>query len=102
MLKPIGYTIGGGWEYDRGFFDYKISDQDGYLFLRIPVEANKGHLDERCRYNRHTLLLRHVYQQETDDHAGGGVLSHYSTNSPSRNGGMRQLTAHIQISASRL
>ncbi len=47
VLKPIGYTIGGGWEYDRGFFDYKISDQDGYLFLRIPVEANKGHLDER-------------------------------------------------------
>lgn len=47
VLKPIGYTIGGGWEYDRGFFDYKISDQDGYLFLRIPVEANKGRLDER-------------------------------------------------------
>ena len=26
------------------------------------------------RYNRHTLLLRHVYQQETDDAAGGGVF----------------------------
>ncbi|MCR4366482.1 MULTISPECIES: YugN-like family protein [Bacillus] len=76
VMKPIGYTIGGGWEYDRGFFDYKISDQDGYLFLRIPVEANKGHLDERgAAVTIGTpFLLRHVYQEETDDHAGGGVF----------------------------
>ncbi|AME07644.1 YugN-like family protein [Bacillus siamensis] len=76
VLKPIGYTIGGGWEYDRGFFDYKISDQDGYLFLRIPVEANKGRLDERGTAVTigTPFLLRHVYQQETDDAAGGGVF----------------------------
>ena len=93
VMKPIGYTIGGGWEYDRGFFDYKISDQDGYLFLRIPVEANKGHLDERGA----AVTIGTPFLQQA-----AVFLSHYSTNSPSRNGGMRQLTAHIQISVSRL
>ena len=27
-LKPLGYVISGGWEYDRGFFDYKIDDEE--------------------------------------------------------------------------
>ncbi|KXZ13343.1 hypothetical protein AXI59_05515 [Bacillus nakamurai] len=76
VMKPIGYVIGGGWEYERGFFDYKITDNDGYLFLRIPVEAIKGRLDERgAAVTIGTpFLLRHVYRKHTDDFAGGGVF----------------------------
>lgn len=74
VMKPMGYVIGGGWEYERGFFDYKINDKDGYIFLRIPVEANKGRLDERgAAVTIGTpFLLRHAYQKHTDDSAGGG------------------------------
>lgn len=35
VMKPLGYVINGGWEYDHGYFDYKIDDTNGYLFLRI-------------------------------------------------------------------
>ncbi|MER2458348.1 YugN family protein [Bacillus subtilis] len=47
VMKPLGYVVNGGWEYDHGYFDYKIDDRDGYLFLRVPVNAVQGSLDER-------------------------------------------------------
>ncbi|MGQ0421215.1 YugN family protein, partial [Bacillus sp. HC-Mk] len=24
IMKPLGYSIGGNWDYDKGCFDYKI------------------------------------------------------------------------------
>ncbi|KKB74630.1 MULTISPECIES: YugN-like family protein [Bacillus] len=69
-LKPLGFIIGGGWEYDRGFFDYKLDDADGYLFLRLPFEAEDGQLDSQnatVQLGR-PFLLRHVYQEALDDH----------------------------------
>ena len=44
-LKPIGYSIGGNWDYDHGAFDYKINDEVGYQFLRLPFSAIDGQLD---------------------------------------------------------
>ncbi|MED2941440.1 YugN-like family protein [Bacillus swezeyi] len=69
-LKPLGYVISGGWEYDRGFFDYKIDDEDGYLFLRLPFEAEDGQLDSQNATVKlgKPFLLRHVYQEGLDDH----------------------------------
>ncbi|MCY8839597.1 YugN-like family protein [Bacillus atrophaeus] len=74
IMKPLGYVISGGWEYDHCFFDYKIDDKDGYLFLRVPAEAKQGQLDESGAAVRMgtPFLLRHVYQAELDDHAGSG------------------------------
>jgi hypothetical protein len=70
-LKPMGYTIGGNWDYDHGSFDYKISDKDGYLFLRIPFDAIEGELDsDGCRVEiTRPFLLAHVYEKGLDDHA---------------------------------
>lgn len=70
-LKPMGYSIGGNWDYDHGSFDYKISDQGGYLFLRIPFDAIEGQLDaDGCRVEiQRPFLLAHIYQEGLDDHA---------------------------------
>ncbi|WP_276730769.1 YugN-like family protein [Bacillus sp. (in: firmicutes)] len=74
VMKPLGYIINGGWEYDHGYFDYKIDDRDGYLFLRIPVNAVQGSLDERGAAVRigTPFMLRQVFQADLDDHAEGG------------------------------
>lgn len=68
-LKPLGYDIGGGWEYDHGAFDYKLDDENGYMFLRIPFNAIKGELDkDNCVVQLGTpYLLHHVYQRGLDD-----------------------------------
>ncbi|MBE4907476.1 YugN-like family protein [Bacillus luteolus] len=69
-LKPLGYTIGDGWEYDHGYFDYKIDDEVGYQFLRVPFEAVDGQLDSQgttVQLGR-PFLLSHKYQIGLDDH----------------------------------
>lgn len=70
-LKPLGYDIGGNWDYDHGYFDYKIDDEVSYLFLRVPFTAIDGQLDERgviVQLGR-PFLLSHVYNKGLDDHA---------------------------------
>lgn len=71
LLKPLGYSLGGNWDYDHGAFDYKIADQDGYQFLRLPFKAVDGQLDARsCTVELgRPLLLSHLYQDGLDDHA---------------------------------
>ncbi len=73
-LKPLGYDIGGGWDYDHGTFDYKLDDEQGYMYLRVPFQAIKGELDKNdCIVSIRTpYLLHHVYQRGLDDHAGVG------------------------------
>ncbi|MCL7749902.1 YugN-like family protein [Halalkalibacter alkaliphilus] len=68
-LKPLGYDIGGGWEYDHGCFDYKIDEEDGYTFLRLPFRAIDGELDQRgVTVQLGTpFLLNHKYQDGLDD-----------------------------------
>ncbi|WP_280770081.1 YugN-like family protein [Salipaludibacillus daqingensis] len=71
-LKPIGYVIGGGWEYDHGYFDYKMEDDGSYLFVRLPFSAVDGEeLDVKgvhVTFGR-PFLLAHKYQRGLDDHA---------------------------------
>ncbi|MCA1032725.1 YugN-like family protein [Bacillus timonensis] len=70
VLKPLGYTIGGNWDYDHGSFDYKIDDEVGYQFLRLPFEAVDGQLDSQgtnVQFAR-PFLLSHKYQVGLDDH----------------------------------
>ncbi|MTH55649.1 hypothetical protein GKZ89_19835 [Bacillus mangrovi] len=73
-LKPLGYSIGGGWDYEKGFFDYKIDDEVGYQYLRVPFTASSGALDSRntsVAIGR-PFLLSHKYQIGLDDHARVG------------------------------
>lgn len=71
LLKPLGYSIGGNWDYDHGSFDYKIDDEEGYQFLRIPFRAIDGQLDSPgCTVMvGRPYLLSHQYQDGLDDQA---------------------------------
>lgn len=68
-LKPLGYSIGGNWGYDKGCFDYKIDEEEGYQFLRVPFTATEGELDVPGVVVRlgTPYLLSHIYQDELDD-----------------------------------
>ena len=68
-LKPLGYSIGGNWDYDKGCFDYKIDEEGGYQFLRLPFTAIDGELDVPGVIVRldTPYILSHVYQDELDD-----------------------------------
>ncbi len=71
VLKPLGYVIGGNWDYDHGYFDYKIDDEVGYQFLRIPFMAIDGQLDSQNTtvQIKRPFLLSHKYQIGLDDNA---------------------------------
>ncbi|MDP4083130.1 MAG: YugN-like family protein [Bacillota bacterium] len=73
-LKPIGYSIGGNWDYDHGEFDYKINDEEGYQFLRLPFQAVDGQLDaNNCTVELgRPFLLSHLYQEGLDDFSDTG------------------------------
>lgn len=69
-LKPLGYDIGGNWDYDHGYFDYKMDDEVSYLFLRVPFTAVDGELDQQgviVQLGR-PFLLAHKYNKGLDDH----------------------------------
>jgi hypothetical protein len=76
-LKPEGYAIGGGWDYDHGSFDYKIDDSDGYQFLRVPFKAVDGSLDQDGVMVEllQPFLLSHKYEDGMDDEGNIGNLS---------------------------
>ncbi|MBN6889021.1 YugN-like protein [Cytobacillus horneckiae] len=77
-LKPIGYSIGGNWDYDHGAFDYKIDAQEGYHFLRVPFKAIDGQLDtSNCTVELgRPFLLSHIYEEGTDhDYSNIGNFS---------------------------
>ncbi|HEY4552271.1 MAG TPA: YugN-like family protein [Bacillaceae bacterium] len=77
LLKPRGFVIGGNWDYDKGFFDYKMADDEGYQFLRIPFTAVEGQLDARGAIVQlgKPFVLAHVYQEGLDDLADSSNLS---------------------------
>ncbi|WP_078379235.1 YugN-like family protein [Sutcliffiella halmapala] len=78
-LQELGYSIGGNWDYDHGYFDYKIDDKVGYQYLRVPFQAVDGQLDSQgttVRIGR-PFLLSHKYQIGVDDnaHVGNGAAA---------------------------
>jgi hypothetical protein len=76
-LKPIGYSIGGNWDYDHGAFDYKLNDEDSYQFLRVPFTAVDGQLDVRnCTVEiGRPFLLSHEYESNIDVQGESGNFS---------------------------
>jgi hypothetical protein len=76
-LKSLGFSYGGNWDYDHGYFDYKLDDEVGYTFLRIPFKAVEGELDKRNTVIQigEPFLLAHKYQVGLDDNVGAGSVS---------------------------
>lgn len=72
-----GYDEGGNWEYDHGFFDKKLADHPGYLFIRIPVFVQEGEFgdDEALIRLGKPFALRHKYQIGNDDYVDETVTN---------------------------
>ncbi len=70
-LKPMGFNISNNWEYDHGFFDYKISQDGSYYFLRLPFRTVEGLLDsDDCVVAFDSpVLLHHKYRGDYDQAA---------------------------------
>ncbi|WP_059103683.1 YugN-like family protein [Shouchella shacheensis] len=75
-LRQLGYTMGGNWDYDHGCFDYKISEEDGYTFLRLPFSAIDGEIGTRGATVQlgAPYLLHHVYQKGTGQDPDIGLI----------------------------
>ncbi|TCP26592.1 YugN-like protein [Scopulibacillus darangshiensis] len=76
-LKPLGYVIGGNWDYDHGYFDYKIKEDEGYIYLRLPFQAINGMLDQDGAVVSlgEPFILRHKYRKGPDDHVDVGSVT---------------------------
>ncbi|PPA70496.1 hypothetical protein C4B60_10240 [Jeotgalibacillus proteolyticus] len=76
-LKPIGFSIGGGWEYDHGYFDYPLSKEGCYYYIRLPFTATEGELDrEGVEVKLGTpFLLGHQYEDGVDKDGEIGNIS---------------------------
>lgn len=75
FFQAHGFEVGGGWEYDHGFFDKELASQPAYLMLRIPVFAIEGTLDDNKAKVRlgDPFLLKHQYEEGLDHNASPGV-----------------------------
>lgn len=74
-LEPLGFTVGGNWDYDHGYMDLKVGDTEGNQYLRLPILAVDGQLeDESCIVEiGKPFLLSHVYDGEEDIDEEGNV-----------------------------
>jgi hypothetical protein len=70
FLNQHHFEIGGNWDYSHGYFDRKLEENPGYLFLRIPVQVEEGSFGEDGAQLRigTPFLLRHKYQRGLDDY----------------------------------
>lgn len=75
-LKPQGFVIGGNWDYDHGSFDYKMTNEDGYQFLRVPFKAIEGMLDSPGVVVKlgKPFVLTHLYQSGIEEESDNGAL----------------------------
>ncbi len=82
-LKPLGYVIGGNWDYNHGSFDYKMAEENGYQFLRVPFEVVDGQLDlaeEDAKVKlKRPYLLSHEYESGLDDTTSVSPLNQFAS-----------------------
>ena len=74
LLLGMKFEDGGGWDYEHGFFDRTLDEQNT-LFLRLPFHVKSGVLDAE-QANQDTVIqfdtpfvLRHLYQDGNDETA---------------------------------
>ncbi|WP_066192609.1 MULTISPECIES: YugN family protein [Gracilibacillus] len=75
ILEGQGFSLGGSWDYQHGSFDYKLANDDGYHFLRIPFRAIRGEVEQDAVIVIDSpFILTHRYQNDNDSTAESGVL----------------------------
>lgn len=77
FFEEQGYVIGGNWDYHQGYFDKQLDDEQGYLFVRIPVSMVEGEFgDDAAQLRIGTpFALRHMYNQGIDGQEDIGLVS---------------------------
>ena len=80
VFEQQGFTLGGGYEYDHGFFDKPLdweSDKAHQAYLRVPVYAIEGNVEEDDAMVRlgKPFVLKHVFKTGPDDHVSTGTFS---------------------------
>ncbi len=80
LLYPEGFTIGGGWNYDHGYFDHPLDweTEQGYrYYLRIPVYAMKGEIEEPNAVVElgKPFVIKHEFRTKNDPAGDAGVVS---------------------------
>lgn len=73
-LQQHQFTLGGNWEYDHGYFDRAL-DEDNKVWLRIPfgvthgrLEGDTGSTDAIIRIGS-PFVLKHLYNEGLDKEA---------------------------------
>ena len=76
FLNQYGFVVGGGWETDHGYFDLKLKDRPGYLYLRIPAFVQAGHFGDGDAILKlgTPFMLHHQYKRGVDEEANPSVL----------------------------
>jgi hypothetical protein len=80
MLDPEGFAIGGGWNYDHGYFDHPLDweEEHGYrYYLRIPVYAVKGDIGDHktiVEFGK-PFVIKHEFRTKNNPSGDVGVLS---------------------------
>ncbi len=76
IVEKEGYALGGAWEYDHGYFDYKLANDDGYHFLRVPFHSLKGEIENENAVIQmdKPYILTHRYQDDVDAYAESSVI----------------------------
>ncbi|WP_018921810.1 YugN family protein [Salsuginibacillus kocurii] len=67
--EPLGFEVGGGWEYDHGYLDYKVKDDGMYHFVRIPFFAVSGEVSDKEALVKlgQPFVLNHAYEDGVDE-----------------------------------
>ena len=69
-LEPNGFVLA-NWDYERGYLDKQLDDQ-GMVFLRIPVKVLQGELDSSDAWLEMGVpfVIKHVYQTGVETNTG--------------------------------
>ncbi|KAB8131825.1 hypothetical protein F9U64_13265 [Gracilibacillus oryzae] len=76
VLEHAGYSLSGAWEYDHGYFDYRLAKDDAYHFLRIPFHTLNGQIEDKNVAVKldQPYILTHKYQNDVDATAESSVV----------------------------
>jgi hypothetical protein len=80
IFEQQGFILGGGYEYDHGFFDKPLdreSDKAHRIYLRVPIFSVRGNIEEDNATIRlgKPFVLKHQFKAGPDDNVSTGVIS---------------------------
>jgi hypothetical protein len=80
IFEQQGFVLGGGYEYDHGFFDKPLdpeSDQAHRAYLRVPIFSVEGNIEEDNATVRlgKPFVLKHEFKTGPDDRVTTGAFS---------------------------